>query len=57
MSVFYFDTSASLIRNYRIKPKSTPKSAIGIRHSKIRQMAQEAMGGSFNTREYFHGQT
>jgi DMSO reductase anchor subunit len=25
---------ASLIRNYRLKPKSTPKSAIGIRHSK-----------------------
>ena len=48
---------ASLIRNHRIKPKSTPKSAIGIRHSKIRQMAQGAMGGSFNTREYFHGQT
>ncbi len=48
---------ASLIRNHRIKPKSTPKSAIGIRHSKIRQTAQGAMGGSFNTREYFHGKT
>jgi ferredoxin/DMSO reductase anchor subunit len=48
---------ASLIRNYRLKPKSTPKSAIGIRHSKIKQTAQGAMGGSFNTREYFHGQT
>jgi DMSO reductase anchor subunit len=48
---------ASLIRNRRIKPKSTPKSAIGIRHSKIKQTAQGAMGGSFNTREYFHGQT
>lgn len=48
---------SSLIRNSRIKPKSTPTSAIGIRHSKIRQTAQGAMGGSFNTREYFHGQT
>ena len=48
---------SSLIRNARIKPKSTPTSAIGIRHSKIKQIAQGAMGGSFNTKEYFHGQT
>lgn len=47
---------SSLIRNARIKPKTTAKSAIGIRHPKIRQLAQGAMGGSFNTREYFHGQ-
>lgn len=48
---------SSLIRNSRLKPKSTPTSAIGIRHSKIKQIAQGAMGGSFNTKEYFHGQT
>ncbi len=48
---------ASLIRNRHLKPLSTPKSAIGIRHAKIRQTAQGAMGGSFNTREYFHGKT
>lgn len=47
---------SSLIRNAKIKPKITPKSAIGIRHPKIKQIAQGAMGGSFNTREYFHGQ-
>jgi DMSO reductase anchor subunit len=47
----------SLYRNARLKPKSTVKSAIGVRHSKIRQMAQGAMGGSYNTREYFHGQS
>ncbi len=47
---------SSLIRNSRLKPKTTAKSAIGIRHPKIVQMAQGAMGGSFNTREYFHGQ-
>lgn len=47
---------SSLIRNSRIKPKTTVKSAIGIRHPKIKQIAQGAMGGSFNTREYFHGQ-
>ncbi len=48
---------SSLIRNSRIKPKSTPTSAIGVRHSKIKQTAQGAMGGSYNTREYFHGQS
>ncbi|MEE9351306.1 MAG: DmsC/YnfH family molybdoenzyme membrane anchor subunit [Thiotrichaceae bacterium] len=48
---------SSLIRNSRIKPKSTPTSAIGVRHSKITQMTQGAMGGSYNTREYFHGKT
>lgn len=48
---------SALIRNSLIKPKSTASSAIGIRHSKIRQIAQGAMGGSYNTREYFHGQS
>ena len=47
----------SLLRNASLKPKSTPKSAIGVRHSKIRQSAQGAMGGSYNTREYFHGRS
>jgi len=49
--------SASLYRNSRIKFKSTVESAIGIRHNTIRQVSQGAMGGSFNTREYFHGKT
>lgn len=48
---------SSLIRNSRIKPKTTMTSAIGIRHDKIKQVAQGAMGGSFNTREYFHGKS
>jgi DMSO reductase anchor subunit len=47
--------SASLVRNARLKPKSTMETAIGIRHHQIEQKAQGAMGGSFNTREYFHG--
>ena len=46
---------ASLMRNARIKYKSTPQSAIGIRHSRIVQKSQGFMGGSFNTREFFHG--
>ena len=46
---------ASLIRNKNIKYKSNLSTAIGIRHTKIKQKAQGSMGGSFNTREYFHG--
>ena len=45
---------ASLIRNARIKHKSTLQSAIGVRHATIKQKSMGAMGGSFNTREYFH---
>ena len=46
---------ASLARNARLRPKSTLASAIGVKHPKIAQLAQGAMGGSFNTREFFHG--
>jgi DMSO reductase anchor subunit len=49
--------SASLMRNARLKPKSTLQSAIGIKHPRIVQKAQGFMGGSFNTREFFHGQS
>ncbi|MCW8825356.1 MAG: dimethyl sulfoxide reductase anchor subunit [Gammaproteobacteria bacterium] len=49
--------SASLIRNARLKPTSTIQTAIGVRHTKIQQKAMGMMGGSFNTREYFHGKT
>jgi DMSO reductase anchor subunit len=56
LTLFAFITrSASLIRNNNIKYKSNLSSAIGIRHTKIKQIAQGSMGGSFNTREYFHG--
>jgi DMSO reductase anchor subunit len=48
--------SASLYRNARLKPKSTMQTAIGIKHPRIVQKAQGFMGGSFNTREFFHGQ-
>ncbi len=48
---------ASLLRNRNIKPKSDLRSAIGVNHNNIRQMAQGSMGGSFNTREYFHGKS
>lgn len=49
--------SASLWRNARLKPKSTLQTAIGIKHPRIVQTAQGAMGGSFNTREFFHGKS
>ncbi len=45
----------SLRRNAALKPKSTLQSAIGIQHPKVVQKAQGFMGGSFNTREFFHG--
>ena len=46
---------ASLLRNARLRPKSTLASAIGVDHPRIVQKAQGFMGGSFNTREFFHG--
>lgn len=47
--------SASLWRNARLKPRSNLQTAIGIKHPRIVQKAQGFMGGSFNTREFFHG--
>ena len=45
----------SMYRNRRIKHKSTMQTAIGVRHTNIRQKSMGFMGGSFNTREFFHG--
>ena len=44
----------SLLRNANIKPRANIQSAIGVRHSKISQQTVGFMGGSFNTREFFH---
>ncbi|MDD4929543.1 MAG: dimethyl sulfoxide reductase anchor subunit [Gallionella sp.] len=49
--------SISLLRNARLSPASTLQTAIGIRHPKIVQKSQGAMGGSYNTREFFHGKS
>ncbi len=46
---------AALARNARLRPVTTPQTAIGIKHPRIVQRSQGAMGGSFNTREFFHG--
>ncbi len=53
----FLGRAASLWRNARLKPKSTLRTAIGVKHPRIVQKAQGAMGGSFNTREFFHGKT
>lgn len=50
----FITRAASLIRNSRIKAKSTIQTALGIRHNKIQQKAMGFMGGSVNTRDFFH---
>ena len=47
--------SLSLARNARLKPVSSLQTAIGIRHPRVVQRSMGFMGGSFNTREFFHG--
>ena len=53
LAAFVMRVSA-LLRNARIKHKSTVQTAIGVRHVRIVQKAQGQMGGSFNTRDFFH---
>lgn len=53
----FLTRSAALLRNARIKRMSTVQSAIGVRHTHIQQRSMGMMGGSYNTREYFHGRT
>jgi len=48
---------AALARNARLRPKSTLQTAVGIKHPRIVQKSQGFMGGSFNTREFFHGRS
>ena len=45
---------ASLSRNKNLRSPSSLQSAIGVHHPTIRQIAQGAMGGSFNTRAFIH---
>ena len=47
--------AASLYRNSQFKCKVDLQSAIGVHHSQLQQKSQGFMGGSFNTREFFHG--
>ena len=47
----------SLARNRSLKPLSTAQSALGVKNARLRQMSQGTTGGSFNTREFFHGKS
>jgi len=47
--------SASLYRNANLRRISSLSTAIGVRDKRIKQRSMGFMGGSFNTREYFHG--
>jgi DMSO reductase anchor subunit len=48
---------ASLVRNRRLRPRSTLQTAIGIKHPRIVQKSMGFQAGSFNTREFFHGRS
>ena len=47
----------SIRRNARLVPRSTLQSAIGHDNPRIAQRSMGATGGTFNTREFFHGRT
>jgi sulfite dehydrogenase (quinone) subunit SoeC len=51
----WFTRAISLARNARLKPRSTVQSATGIRSDRLVQKSMGMTGGSFNTREFFHG--
>lgn len=53
----FLTRTASLYRNSRIKAKSSLQTAIGVRHSQIKQKSMGFMGGSVNTRDFFHHKT
>ena len=55
--IAFVTRSAALFRNARLKRVSTLQTAIGVRHPQVRQQSMGFMGGSYNTREYFHGRT
>jgi len=50
----FLGRTAALLRNARLRHKSTLATAIGIKHPRIEQSAAGFLGGSFNTREFFH---
>ena len=51
----WFTRALSLRRNARLKPRSSTQSATGIRGERVVQRSMGFTGGSFNTREFFHG--
>ena len=53
-AIAWLSRGVSLIRNARLRPKSTVASAIGIANPRIAQRSQGFTGQSYNTREFFH---
>lgn len=55
LAIAWFTGSLALHRNARLKPKSRPQSATGIKSARLVQKSMGFTGGSFNTRQFFHG--
>ncbi|MBI5276208.1 MAG: dimethyl sulfoxide reductase anchor subunit [Burkholderiales bacterium] len=55
IAVAWFTRAMSLRRNASLKPTSTVQTATGIRAGRVVQTSMGMTGGSFNTREFFHG--
>ncbi|HSW19220.1 MAG TPA: DmsC/YnfH family molybdoenzyme membrane anchor subunit [Ramlibacter sp.] len=55
IALAWFTRTLSLRRNAKLKPASTVQSATGINATRIVQKSMGMTGGSFNTREFFHG--
>jgi DMSO reductase anchor subunit len=55
IALAWFTRTLSLRRNARLKPRSTVQSATGINAARVVQTSMGMTGGSFNTREFFHG--
>ncbi|AOJ05585.1 MULTISPECIES: dimethyl sulfoxide reductase anchor subunit family protein [Burkholderia] len=48
---------AALVRNARLRPRSTVQSATGIHARRVVQRSRGFTAGAFNLREFFHGKT
>jgi DMSO reductase anchor subunit len=55
LAVAWFTRRLSLRRNARLVPRSSVQSATGINSARVVQKSMGMTGGSFNTREFFHG--
>ncbi|MDE2254710.1 MAG: dimethyl sulfoxide reductase anchor subunit [Betaproteobacteria bacterium] len=52
----FFGRMAALLRTARLVPAGSAQSAIGVRSGHIVQISRGFTAGSFNLREFFHGQ-
>lgn len=56
-AIAWITRALALRRNASLKPRSTTQSATGVDHAHVVQRSMGFTGGSFNTREFFHGAT